>query len=60
MGFHVMILSKSKPKGAPTMEATEKTQLQIVRELVTELVADCPDADLLDLIAKLLLQSASG
>ena len=32
----------------------EQTQLQVLREMASALVAECTDADLLDLICKLL------
>lgn len=36
------------------METTEQTQLQILREMVGDLAAECTDESLLDLICKLL------
>ena len=40
------------------MEALEGTALDLLRELVCSLVSDCTDEDLLDLIYRLLAQSA--
>lgn len=42
------------------MEITENTNLQALREMVGRLVEDCTDEDLLDLISRLLMQSAGG
>lgn len=36
------------------MEKAALTQLEILREIVAALVAECTDADLLDLVGKLL------
>jgi hypothetical protein len=36
------------------MEKAALTQLEILREIVATLVAECTDADLLDLVGKLL------
>lgn len=41
------------------METTKST-LENLREMAAELVAECTDEDLLDLICKLLMQSAPG
>ncbi len=38
------------------METTENNKLQILREMVGSLAKACEDADLLDLICKLLVQ----
>lgn len=40
------------------MEATKTNALESLREMVGRLVEDCTDEDLLDLICKLLMQSA--
>ena len=42
------------------METTEITQLQILRKLAWDLVAECCDEDLLDLICRLLAQSGNA
>lgn len=42
------------------MEATDRTQLQLLREWVCKLVEICTDEDLLDLICKLLMRSSGG
>jgi hypothetical protein len=44
------------PKGDPAMGTTENNKLQILREMVGSLAKACEDADLLDLICKLLMQ----
>lgn len=54
MGFHAMIVSNSKPKGEPIMETAERTELEALRALVSDLAAACTDASLLDLVCKLL------
>ena len=41
------------------METTERTNLQLLREWVGNLAAECDDEDLLDLICRLLLQPTS-
>jgi hypothetical protein len=38
------------------MDTTAQTQLEVLRDMVRTLVAECNDEDLLDLIAKLLIQ----
>lgn len=38
------------------METTKTTNLETLREMVGRLVGECTDADLLDLICKLLMQ----
>lgn len=38
----------------------DDTPLGVVREAVTRLVQECNDADLLDLLCKLLLESSAG
>ncbi len=40
------------------MEATKTNAQESLREMVGQLVAACTDEDLLDLIGKLLMQSA--
>lgn len=47
-----------KLKGDPAMDATENTNLQALREMAARLAEACDDADLLDLICKLLMQPA--
>lgn len=42
------------------MEATKTNALESLREMVSQLVAACTDEDLLDLIGKILMQSASS
>lgn len=37
------------------METTERTELEALREMVSDLAAACTDASLLDLICKLLV-----
>lgn len=41
------------------MEKAALTQLEILREMVSALVEECTDADLLDLVGKLLLVNHS-
>ena len=38
------------------MDTTKDTNLQALREMVGRLAEECTDADLLDLICKLLMQ----
>ena len=40
------------------MEALEHSALDLMRELVRDLVSECTDEDLLDLICRLLAQSS--
>jgi hypothetical protein len=42
------------------METTALTQLEVLRDMVSTLVAVCTDESLLDLIAKLLSIQAPG
>ena len=42
------------------METTEYDELQILREMVGSLAEACDDADLLDLICRLLAQSGNA
>ena len=49
-----MIVSNSKPKGEPTIETAERTELEALRYLIAKLAAACTDASLLDLVCKLL------
>lgn len=42
------------------MEATDCTDLQLLREWACTLVERCTDEDLLDLICKLLVQPSGG
>lgn len=42
------------------METTALTQLDVLRDMVSTLVAACTDESLLDLIAKLLSMQAQG
>lgn len=42
------------------MEATDRTQLQLLREWASKLVESCTDEDLLDLVCKLLMQSSGS
>lgn len=42
------------------MENTEYDEMRILREMVGSLAASCNDADLLDLVCRLLAQSATA
>ena len=42
------------------MENTKSSTLESLREMVRSLAEDCTDEDLLDLISRLLMQSAGG
>ena len=42
------------------METTDREKLQLLREWVAALVAECDDEDLLDLVCKLLIQFSEG
>lgn len=42
------------------METTDREKLQLLREWVAALAAECDDEDLLDLVCKLLLQFSEG
>lgn len=42
------------------METAKNTNLQALREMVGHLAEACTDEDLLDLIGKLLMQSATS
>lgn len=55
--FTIPLDPASNLKGDPAMESTERTELQILREMVGRLAGDCTDKDLLELICKLLILS---
>ena len=42
------------------METAEYAELQILREMVARLAEACDDADLLDLVCRLLAQSGAA
>ena len=42
------------------METTAPSQLELLRDMVSTLVAECTDESLLDLIAKLLVLPVEG